>query len=161
MTATPDPQDAAQWRSWFAAVADPPVDHAIADLYNRLDQQVRQRGPTCWTSGKCCNFNQYGHRLYVTGLEIAWVLGRVSQPGRPIDLAGPCTYQADKLCSIHASRPLGCRIYFCQQGTQEWQQDLYERFQTELRKLHEDFGLPYRYLEWRAGLAEALAVAQS
>jgi hypothetical protein len=50
---------------------------------------------------------------------------------------------------------MGCRVFFCQEGTQGWQQELYEQFLAELRRMHEDRGLPYRYMEWRAGLREA------
>lgn len=134
------------------------MHQAIRGVYDRLDAAVRARGPVCWSSGKCCNFEAYGHRLYVTGLEIAWVLGEV--PARPaassIEPRGGCPFQIEKLCSIHAVRPLGCRVFFCQQGTQAWQQEVYEKFLGEVRQLHEQRELPYQYMEWRAGLREAM-----
>jgi Fe-S-cluster containining protein len=148
----------AMWDAWRAAVRRPAVDDAVRDLYARLDGAVQQRGPTCWISGRCCNFNAYGHRLYVTGLEIAWVLQQVDLPAAATGddaLKTACPFQVNNLCSIHAVRPLGCRIYFCQEGTQDWQHEVYERFLTDLRALHDEHALPYRYMEWRAGLAEA------
>ncbi len=154
MTPTPDQRDAALWPAWFDAAASPPIDRAIAALYAELDAQVASRGPTCWLSGKCCHFDAYGHRLYVTGLEIAWVLTKTA-PRTPVE--GGCMFQRDKLCSIHTLRPLGCRIFFCQAGTQQWQQELYETFLARLRALHEERALPYRYMEWRDGLAQATA----
>ena len=54
-------------------------------------------------------------------------------------------------------RPLGCRVFFCQQGTEDWQHELYERFLARLKALHEQYDVAYRYLEWRAALAEAAA----
>jgi Fe-S-cluster containining protein len=146
------------WPRWFAAAREPAVRQAVREVYDRLDAAVRARGPTCWSSGKCCNFEAYGHRLYVTALEIAWVLGEV--PVRPaaaaVEPRGGCPFQIDRLCSIHASRPLGCRVFFCQQGTQDWQKEIYEKFLTELRTLHDRFDVAYQYMEWRAGLREAL-----
>lgn len=158
------------WSSWQDAAAQPAVDAALRDLYARIDAAVAERGPTCWTSGKCCKFDDFGHRLYVTGLEIAWFLREVEsrQPKlescedasaiRLPQLAehpGACPYQIDGLCSTHAMRPLGCRIFFCQRGTEDWQQDLYESFLAELQRLHETHGLEYRYMDWIAGLDEA------
>lgn len=143
-----------RWPQWFEAAARPAIDIAIACLYQDVDRQIAARTPTCWLSGKCCDFDAHGHRLYVTALEIAWFLRRMS-PRRPVDLKAPCPYQHAKLCTAHAHRPLGCRIYFCQEGTQGWQQDLYEQFQAELRSIHDREGVAYWYLEWRHGLEEA------
>ena len=142
------------------------MDAALRDLYQRVDTQIAQRGPTCWASGKCCKFDEFGHRLYVTGLEIAWFLQQVDQrpdgDALPADVKlrlpveaqtpGACPYQRDGLCSTHTVRPLGCRIFFCQKGTEDWQQDLYEQFLTQLRTMHDERGLEYRYMDWIAGL---------
>ena len=174
-------QDRELWRAWGLAVLDPAVDGAIGALYERLDGAVRRRGPVCWVSGRCCHFDRFGHRLYVTGLEIVWVLGRVEglkstvdgRDGGPERVAGalpvfgnrlvkrpdahgPCPYQVEGLCSIHSIRPLGCRVFFCQSGTEQWQRDLYEQHLPELRRLHDLHGLPYRYMEWRSGLGDAI-----
>jgi len=165
------------WPAWRAAARRAVIDAAIRDLYARLDADIAARGPTCWQSGKCCKFGSYGHRLYVTGLEIAWFLGHLrsavgdrrsgkssqtvaamalpqiaDRTSQTADSPDACPYQIDGLCSTHAIRPLGCRIFFCQQGTQDWQQDLYEGYLKQLRTLHDAHGLEYRYMEWRDGL---------
>ena len=54
-------------------------------------------------------------------------------------------------------RPLGCRAFFCQADTDSWQHELYERSLTDLRRLHGEHDLPYRYMEWRYGLVQAWA----
>lgn len=59
---------------------------------------------------------------------------------------------------MHLIRPLGCRVYFCEQGTEGWQQDTTERFLDRLKQLHAEHDLPYAYMEWRHGLAEAQSV---
>lgn len=150
------------WRQWDAAAGMPEVIEALASLHQRVGDDIARRGPTCWISGRCCDFDRFaggGHRLYVTGLEIAWVVRQLPASARPpaIDLRGPCAFQKNGLCSIHTLRPLGCRVYFCQKSQQDWQQDLYERFLGELRRLHDERRLPYRYMEWRGGLSEAIA----
>lgn len=145
------------WPQWRRIAAKPKISQSIRDLYDQLDQEVSQRNPTCWISGRCCNFDQFEHRLYVTGLEIAWVLNQSPlPPEHQIDLQAPCPYQVTKLCSIHGSRPMGCRVFFCQKGTENWQQKLYEQTMNKIRDLHVKHAITYRYLEWRRGLAEAL-----
>jgi len=150
------------WPTWFTAVVDPSTDRAIRDLYAALDDAVAARGPTCWISGKCCNFQGYGHRLYVTGLEIAWFLEQQRQSGAPLthpddaETHGACPYQINKLCTTHSTRPTGCRVFFCQHGTEDWQQQLYEHYLNELRALHERIDVPYRYMDWLAGLDEGM-----
>lgn len=166
----------ALWASWRDASVRPGVDRGLRALYAELDAAIAAKGPTCWSSGKCCKFDEFGHRLYVTGLEIAWFLGQVvrgtpeeeAPPGDANGLrlpqfaelstplpGGACPYQIDGLCSTHTVRPLGCRIFFCQQGTEAWQQDLYEAFLKRLQALHDEHGLAYRYMDWIAGLSQA------
>lgn len=164
------------WPDWFSAARRPEVDAALRDLYARVDQAVAARAPRCDASGRCCRFNSYDHLLYVTGLEVAWFLHAAKD--RPVDVgyaaeaagvrlpvvsprAWPdgCLWQVDGLCSAHLIRPLGCRIYFCEKGTEDWQSETYERFQAELRRLHERLGIPYAYLEWRGAIAAGQAAS--
>lgn len=169
-----------EWQQWRRAVERGEVDSAVGDLYARLDADIAAYGPTCWSSGKCCKFDSYGHRLYVTGLEIARFFkhnrtacppqasGQAVEPFHPLPVLNithqpsdikhqdSCVFQIDGLCSTHKIRPLGCRVFFCQKGTQDWQQELYEQYLNELRVMHERWGLPYRYMEWRAGVEECV-----
>ena len=148
------------WKRWLEASREAEIDSALRGLYAELGADVQARSPTCWLSGRCCKFDSYGHRLYVTGLEIAWLVGQLDEGGRA-RLAGAelpqldgCPFQVNGLCSVHALRPLGCRIYFCDPAAQHWQNEVYESFLGRLRRLHEEHGLEYRYIEWRQGLAE-------
>lgn len=152
-----------QWRIWHTSVRQAAIDESIRAIYAAIDEEVNQKSPTCWISGRCCDFNAYDHRLFVTGLEIAWVLNQLAAdqpksfaitPEQSVD--EPCVYQRDKLCTIHAVRPLGCRIYFCQEGTDAWQQEVYEQFMKSIRFLHDDNDLPYGYMEWRGGLQDGM-----
>ena len=55
----------------FAAGARPEVCAAVAEIYTELDREVARRRPLCVVSGRCCRFEEYGHRLFVTTLELA------------------------------------------------------------------------------------------
>jgi hypothetical protein len=57
---------------------------------------------------------------------------------------------------VHAIRPLGCRIYFCDRSAQDWQHELSERLIADIRGLHDRHGVEYRYAEWRGLLAAFL-----
>ncbi len=175
----PDPN----WSVWNAAAARPDVQLKVQAIYDLVDRDIQARSPVCDASGRCCRFETYGHRLYVTALEIAVFLRRYelaapqsvtadaqtefksesqseSQPlALPLASTGPlpdaCRYQVNGLCSVHAYRPLGCRIFFCDPTAEAWMSEVYEHYLAALRDLHDHLGLHYRYLEWRAGLLEA------
>lgn len=174
--------DTALWRSWRDAVRRSSVDAAMRDIYGRIDREVVSRGPVCWASGRCCKFDEFGHRLYVTGLEAAWAAhhhinsdkheAQASVPRIPAlrvlratlesDIAfdparprGGCAFQIDGLCTLRALRPMGCRLFFCDRAAEAWQHDLYERFLAELRALHDREGVAYRYMDWRVALRGA------
>ncbi|HWB54725.1 MAG TPA: hypothetical protein VG722_11050 [Tepidisphaeraceae bacterium] len=64
-----------------------------------------------------------------------------------------CPYQIDGLCSVHAIRPFGCRIFFCDESSIQWQRDRYELFHQQIKEIHNQFEIPYFYIEWRNALA--------
>jgi Fe-S-cluster containining protein len=73
-------------RRWLSA-AGPGTDAcaALENLYARCAEEIARQGPACWASGRCCNFEQTGHRLYVTGLEAAYCVRRL--PGHAVAAA--------------------------------------------------------------------------
>src|SRR5262249_33182497 len=94
--------------------------------------------------------DEYGHKLFVTTLELAAFSQQVGQfYGEPVPpTPGACPYQKQKLCTVHPIRPFGCRIYFCDPTAQEWQQDQYEIFHLKIKELHDQFGVEFFYVEW-------------
>lgn len=62
---------------WLESLRDPRVESGLEKVYAQATEAIRERGPACWASGRCCNFKAAGHRLYVTGLEAAYCLVRV------------------------------------------------------------------------------------
>lgn len=140
-------------QSVLDAAGNPQLVQAVQQVYADLQEQIESRKPICVMSGKCCRFEEYGHRLYVTTVELGALLAGALKSDRSWDGTG-CPFQQNKLCSVHTIRPFGCRIYFCDPTAQEWQQDLYERLHVRIKALHEQFGIPYHYLEWRQALIE-------
>jgi Fe-S-cluster containining protein len=152
-----DEEEIAAARAWLGAAVDPQISGELELVYEAIARAVAARRPVCDASGRCCKFDEWGHRLYVTGLEAAYLAARL---GREISLeeiataraAGGCPFQKALLCSVHAIRPLGCRVYYCDETAQEWQMELSERMLGEVKAIHERHGLAYRYGEWRAML---------
>ena len=138
------------------------VREALERVYRDLGLEIAQRQPRCELSGRCCRFEEYGHRLYVTTIELAGFVHGLRQGGgavREWDGRG-CPFQVSKLCSVHAIRPFGCRVFFCDPTATQWQNEAYERFHGEIKRLHDRFGVGYYYIEWREGL-RLLGLAES
>lgn len=146
----------------------------LAELYELLDQDIAQRQPICNTSGRCCRFEQWGHRLYVSTLELAHFrhMIQISTQAQPVAntsrsaISFPlplyaengtfnpgCPWQIEGLCTARSARPLGCRIYFCDTTAESWQQERYEHYHQKIAALHQAFDIPYHYMEWRHALA--------
>ena len=139
--------------------ADPTFVDAAADLYEQLDAEIAARNPTCVNRGSCCRFGEFGHRLFVTPVELAYFLAKTGGKGPASDRGGRdnCPYQRDGQCTVREGRPAGCRIFFCDPKAQAWQGPLTERNLRRLKGLHERLDLPYAYLDWMQaldGLAE-------
>lgn len=155
-----DLADAPTLQAWLRAATAGQAAMDLESIYRRLAGEVVARSPICTTSGRCCKFESWGHRLYVTGLEAAYAWARLEGHARPTAHTvraalerGGCPFQPDLLCTIHTIRPLGCRVFFCDQAATQWQEDVYERYLREVRSIHDDQGVPYIYAEWRALLA--------
>lgn len=167
--------------SWIHAINAPPGEalDALQHLYAQLDADIAARKPICNTSGRCCNFEVWGHRLYVSTLELAFFRhvitlrqtnalasrANVQYPPAKAAVTFPlplhqengilspgCPWQIANLCTAREARPLGCRIYFCDSTAQSWQQERYEHYHQKIIALHGQFHLPYHYLEWRSAL---------
>jgi hypothetical protein len=122
-------------------------------FYDRVDHAIAEHEPVCRNRGDCCDFGRFDHSLYVTTIELAYFAqgcgGQVRMP-----LSRQCPYQIDGRCSARRHRPLGCRVFYCDEAAREWQGPEYERFQAELKRIGRDLGIDYRYTEWLSALTE-------
>jgi len=127
-----------------------PAMESVRTLFRFVDAQITRFTPFCRRCGRCCRFDEFGHRLYVTTVEFAYFLStaRLVRSIRPA--GGTCPFLDEKTgrCRNRRARPLGCRIYFCQPETRWWQTKLYERSHRILKNIHERFTIEYRYADW-------------
>lgn len=124
---------------------------AMRAFFDRVDARIAGLPGTCWNKGDCCRFGVYGHRLYVTALEVAYYLA-MGEAGSPTE-GDACPHARDGKCHARERRPLGCRIFYCDPAAAEWQGPLTEEMLVELRRMHADLGVPYFYADWMAILA--------
>jgi Fe-S-cluster containining protein len=127
------------------------VRTAVRQLYTEIETEIAVARPICVISGRCCRFDDYGHRLYVTTMELAAFVHDCRAPRPPDDGKG-CPYQVNKLCSVRADRPMGCRLFFCDAAKTDWMQQQFAAFHSRLKQLHDALQVPYAYLEWRSAL---------
>lgn len=129
------------------------LDDRMRDLYARADDDIAAHRPICINRGACCKFGQFGHRLYVTEVELEYFATHEPAPSREVlKRDDACPYQVDGMCMARDHRPLGCRVFFCDPAARDWQGPLYERYLAELKQAGSDLGIDYRYGEWLAGL---------
>jgi len=139
--------------------AEQAIVRDVAEIYacldRSLDQVVRLPG-ACRQCGRCCDFEAYGHRLFVTTPE--WVHFRQmlgDQPIRPMP-SGRCPYNQQGRCDVYTIRFSGCRIFACQMDPQV-QSDLTESALARLKALCVHYAIPYRYVDLGAALNGRLA----
>jgi Fe-S-cluster containining protein len=144
----------------LSASARPDVRCAVTQLYADVQTQIDLRRPLCILSGRCCRFEEFGHHLYVTTLELANFLHDLQQSSTaspdPAWTGQGCPFQQNKLCTVHTIRPFGCRLFFCDSTSTDWQHEQYQIFHTRLKSLHDSLNVPYFYLEWRQALSLTL-----
>ena len=123
---------------------------AVRDLYAQLDPQIAVHASLCRKCGRCCHFEQFDHRLYVTVLEAGFYLAACGPP-RPIT-SDACPHAFDGHCQVREVRPVGCRIFYCDSESTAWQGPLTETWMGRLRALHAQLGVPSIYADWMAVL---------
>ena len=133
--------------------ADERLLRKVAEIYNWLDMQVRRDtdlAGTCEACGRCCDFDEFGHRLFVTPPELMYLAANLGAGFEPMP-AERCPYNVDGKCRVHQYRFAGCRI-FCCHGDADFQSELSESALDRLKSICAEFQIPYRYTDLAAAL---------
>ena len=128
---------------------------AMRSFYAETDRLIAAHDPVCRNRGLCCRFGEFGHRLYVTTLEVAYYLAEGMAAGQlPPSIADDiCPHAYDGACHARDRRFLGCRVFFCDPASRAWQGPLIEQRLACLRRLHDELHVSYFYADWIAVLA--------
>ncbi len=131
----------------------------VADIYRWIDLQVTEHtssqttGTGCDMCGRCCDFADFDHRLYVTTPEMAYfALHAGPNKVRKMD-SDVCPYRDKGQCTVHAHRFAGCRIFSCKDALPaETQGRISEQAITGFRALCDRYDMPYGYDQLRNAL---------
>lgn len=120
----------------------------LAVLYAELEAELARIAPRCELSGRCCDFPRSGLTLFSTDLELD-LLERRTPPPDAAAVGGEddrlCPHWRGGLCQAREGRPLGCRLYFCDERKALALEELSVRFHDRLKRLHDRAGIAYRY----------------
>lgn len=108
-------------------------------------------GTDCQACGKCCDFERFGHRLYLTTPELVFFENQI-----PVSRLLPmetdvCPYRIDGKCSVYEERFAGCRIFMCK-GDEQLQSMLSEAAIEQFKLLCREHNLPYEYMDLKTAL---------
>lgn len=121
----------------------------VAEIYNRLDSEISANyevWQTCDACGRCCDFDSFDHRLFVTTPELMHLTEKLAPENvRPMT-TGRCPYNADGKCTIYEYRFAGCRIFCCKSDS-ESQNRLSESAVKKFKSICTELDIPYRYTD--------------
>ncbi len=122
-------------------------DEEIELVYQQCQKKMESLQAKCDACGKCCHFNSYGHRLYASTGELAYL--KKHKPLTSLSNGDSCPYLKDNLCSAREHRMLGCRIFFSQhtKAQEEEANLLYEELLKKLKELHLKYHVPWNYVD--------------
>ncbi|MHC5060332.1 MAG: hypothetical protein ACYTFK_04515 [Planctomycetota bacterium] len=130
---------------------DREVAGTVAEVYNWVDSQIDRTASRCEACGKCCDFENYDHRLFVTSPELIFFSSKIGPDKTKPMPAALCPYNIGGECSVYPYRFGGCRIFFCK-GDNEFQSRLSEQTVGKFKAICETFHIPYRYTDLAAAL---------
>ncbi|MCD4830273.1 MAG: YkgJ family cysteine cluster protein [Anaerohalosphaeraceae bacterium] len=86
------------------------ITRKTRQIYDWIDKEVDSLQNSCESCGKCCDFADFGHKLYVSPPEMVYFAQNVTVLPMTKSI---CPYQKDGLCSVYEHRFAGCRIFSC------------------------------------------------
>ena len=123
-------------------------------IYSWLEAQIYSHtnlAGQCNTCGKCCDFDKFDHRLFVTPPELEYLTAKLGQENIKPMTTGRCPYNVSGKCTVYEYRFAGCRIFCCKADT-DFQNQLSEEAIEKFKSLCVGFQIPYRYTDLATAL---------
>lgn len=128
---------------------DDELINQVAEIYDWIALQISENinlAGSCKACGKCCDFDTFGHLLFITPPELIYLTAKTGSEKKCPMTAGVCPYNINSQCSVHEYRFAGCRIFFCN-GNPDFQSALSESAVKRFKTLCAQFRIPYRYTD--------------
>jgi hypothetical protein len=126
----------------------------VAEIYRRLDLYLAAcvaLAGRCERCGRCCDFESFDHRLFVTTPELMYLAENIGAENiKPMSPTG-CPYNIEGRCTVYEHRFAGCRI-FCCRGDRDFQARLSEATIKKFKSVCTSSGIDYRYTDLAAAL---------
>ena len=139
----------------------------VAEIYEWLDSQIHDNSDLagqCDACGKCCDFAQFDHHLFITTPELMYLAANLAGENIKPMTTSQCPYNVGGQCTIYEYRFAGCRI-FCCKGNADFQSRLSESALKKLKLLSvrspqdcTEFQIPYHYTDLASALNGFVAV---
>ena len=119
-------------------------------VYQWLNEQLAKMDSSCQACGDCCDFESFGHKLYVTTPELQYFQHHLGPDikAMPTDV---CPYRMDGKCTVYPYRVSGCGIFSCS-GDTEKENTLCEQAISKFKILCDKHRIPYHYVYLQIGL---------
>ncbi|MBL7153636.1 MAG: hypothetical protein ISS79_07955 [Phycisphaerae bacterium] len=130
------------------------VVEKVGRVYQWLDSRLHsaaEKAGRCDVCGKCCDFDTFDHRLFVTPPELTYLVANLGGEKPKAMPTSRCPYNIAGKCSVYEYRFAGCRI-FCCKGDKDFQSGLSESALKEFKSICVEFDIPYRYSDLAGAL---------
>ncbi|MBN2182521.1 MAG: YkgJ family cysteine cluster protein [Sedimentisphaerales bacterium] len=126
----------------------------VAEIYEWIERQIYAKNNLvgqCNACGRCCDFDAYDHRLYVSTPEIIYLAASLGVENLKPMTTGKCPYNIDGRCGVYQYRFAGCRIFSCKADV-DFQSRLTEAALKKLKSLCTEYEIPYLYTDLASAL---------
>lgn len=128
----------------------------VAEVYDWLDSAIAAEAEltgACKACGRCCDFDGFDHRLFVTTVELLYLKAQLTNEDVKAPVGSRCPYQIDGRCTVYEHRFAGCRVFYCG-ADREFQSRLSESALDRLKVICADLLISYRYMDVLSGLKD-------
>jgi hypothetical protein len=126
----------------------------VVEIYNWLEVEIRQSSDlagACDSCGRCCDFEAFDHRLFVTPPELMYLAAKLGVENIKPMPDSRCPYHLICQCAVYEYRFAGCRIFSCK-GDKDFQSGLSESALKKFKSICDQFRVPYRYTDLATAL---------
>ena len=126
----------------------------VVEVYDWLDEQIRFAdglGGRCDSCGRCCDFGDFDHRLFVTPPELMYLAANLGAENVKPMPDSRCPYHLICECTVYKYRFAGCRIFSCKDDA-DFQSRLSESALKRFKSICMEFEIPYCYTDLASAL---------